>query len=242
MISALDPLREFTYASVLFRLALATFCGGMLGLERGRKGRPAGFRTYMLVCIGATLTGVISQYEYLAIQGPWKEIAILTNNNVEVTRMGAEVLNGIGFLGAGTIFISAKQEVKGLTTAACLWTGAVLGIAIGAGFYEAVFFTTIVAFITVGLLPAVETKIIERSQNMNIYIEFDSINHLGRIIAKMKTCDLHIFDIDVEYGDGKFRTMPSAVFYTRLNNPKTMHNDVLSNLSGMNEILRIKEI
>ena len=196
----------------------------------------------MLVCIGATLTGVISQYEYLRILGPWKEIAVLTNNNVEVTRMGAEVLNGIGFLGAGTIFLSTRQEIKGLTTAACLWTGAVLGIAIGAGFYEAVLVSTLLAFITIGVLPGLETKIIERSQDMNIYIEFDSINHLGRIIAQMKTCDLHIFDIDVEYGDGKFRTMPSAVFYIRLNNRKTLHNDVLSNLSGMNEILRIKEI
>lgn len=242
MITALDPLRSLSYGSVLFRLILAMLCGGMLGLERGRKGRPAGFRTYMLVCIGATMTGILSQYEFINLTGPWAEIAALADNKVDVTRMGAEVLNGLGFLGAGTIIISSRQEVKGLTTAACLWSAGSMGLAIGAGFYELVLLAVIVIFCTIGFLPSIETRIVEHSTDMNIYIEFGSINHLGRIIACLKQFDLHIVDIDVDYGDGKFRVNPSAVFYTRIQTPKILHNDILSKISEMDDVLRIKEI
>lgn len=242
MITLLDPLRDLQYTSILLKLFLALIFGGMLGLERGRKGRPAGFRTYMLVCMGATITTMLGQYLYLHVKGPWAEIAAVSGFKADVTRMGAEVLNGLGFLGAGTIIISGRQEVKGLTTATCLWSAGSLGLAIGAGFYEAVVFTGILLYLTIGVLPVVEARIIEHSRDMNIYIEFDSINHLGRIIARLRSCELHIYDIDVDYADGKFRMNPSAVFYTRIESPKVLHNNILSNISDMDEVRNIKEI
>ena len=131
-------LREMNFVSVMFRLILAMVCGGMIGLERGRKRRPAGFRTYMLVCLGAALTMLLSQYEFAMVMGPWKGIAQELGMKTDVSRFGAQVINGIGFLGAGTILVTGRQEVKGLTTAAGLWASACMGLAIGAGFYECV--------------------------------------------------------------------------------------------------------
>lgn len=127
-------LREMNMASVLFRLVLAMFAGGILGLERVRKRRPAGSRTYMLVSVGAALAMLLGQYEFAMVTGPWAEAAAEIGQRVDVSRFGAQVINGIGFLGAGTILVTGRQQVKGLTTSAGLWASACMGLAIGAGF------------------------------------------------------------------------------------------------------------
>lgn len=114
----IDYLRELNLASVFLRLTLAMFFGGMIGIEREKKRRPAGFRTYMLVCLGATLTGIISQYNYVMINTVFADIASEIGCNTDVTRIGAKVIGGVGFLGAGTIIVTDRQEVKGLSTAA----------------------------------------------------------------------------------------------------------------------------
>lgn len=114
----IDYLRELNLASVFLRLTLAMFFGGMIGIEREKKRRPAGFRTYMLACLGATLAGIISQYNYVMINTVFADIASEIGRNTDVTRIGAKVIGGVGFLGAGTIIVTDRQEVKGLTTAA----------------------------------------------------------------------------------------------------------------------------
>ena len=103
------------------KMALALICGGVLGIERGRKKRPAGFRTYMLVCLGATLVMMTNEHICHAY------------GTGDMARMGAQVVNGIGFLGAGTIITTGHNRVKGLTTAAGLWAAACIGLAIGSG-------------------------------------------------------------------------------------------------------------
>ena len=130
MISGLDYFRELNIASVLLRLVLAMAFGGMIGLERGRKHRAAGFRTYMLVCLGSALTSILSQYLFVQLGTVWAEIAVTTGKQVDVSRLGAKVYSGIGFLAAGTIIVTGRQEVKGMTTAAGLWASACMGIAI----------------------------------------------------------------------------------------------------------------
>ena len=107
-------LREMNFVSVMFRLILAMVCGGMIGLERAFKRRPAGFRTHILICLGASLTTMTSQYLYLNM-----------HYFTDMARLGAQVVAGIGFIGAGTIIVTRRQRVKGLTTAAGLWTSAI---------------------------------------------------------------------------------------------------------------------
>ena len=165
-------LREMNFVSVMFRLILAMVCGGMIGLERGRKRRPAGFRTYMLVCLGAALTMLLSQYEFAMVMGPWKGIAQELGMKTDVSRFGAQVINGIGFLGAGTILVTGRQEVKGLTTAAGLWASACMGLAIGAGFYECVVLCTVLIFLCMRFLPAFENYLVEKARFINIYVDF----------------------------------------------------------------------
>lgn len=110
--------------SVLLRTVLAMVFSGILGYEREKKGRPAGFRTYMVVCIGseiAMMTGIFLSREL---------------GSTDPSRIAAQVISGIGFLGAGTILVTRQNQVKGLTTAAGLWADACLGLALGSGFYS----------------------------------------------------------------------------------------------------------
>ena len=95
----LEYLREFHFASVMLRLLLAMIIGGCIGLERGRKRRPAGFRTYMLVCLGAALTVLLSQYEFTMLSTRWSALAEEIGLRTDISRFGAQVINGIGFLG-----------------------------------------------------------------------------------------------------------------------------------------------
>ena len=131
MLSIFDGLRDFTLMAVTVRMLLAVVCGGIIGMERTLHRRPAGFRTHILVCLGAAMTTLTSQYLYLYL-----------DYYTDMARLGAQVVAGIGFLGAGTIVIS-RQRVRGLTTAAGLWAAAIIGLAVGAGFYEGAILATI---------------------------------------------------------------------------------------------------
>lgn len=158
MLQELDYLRELNIWSVMLRLTVAMVFGGLIGLERGRKGRAAGFRTYMVVCLGAALTMVMGQYEGYMLTEVWNEVVSKTDARADVSRFGAQVINGIGFLGAGTIIVTRKQEVKGVTTAAGLWASACVGLAIGAGFYEAVLIAFLAIFLSIRVLTPVEIE------------------------------------------------------------------------------------
>lgn len=240
MLEALDSLRQISTASVLLRLLLAMFFGGMIGLERGRKRRAAGMRTYMLVCMGAALTVLLSLYEYHMLSTSWAGLAAEIGTRTDVSRFGAQVINGIGFLAAGTIIVTGRQEVKGMTTAAGLWASACTGIAIGAGFYECVFLAFLLISLVIQVLPHVENFIVENARNMNIYVEFDSLDDVGEIISRIKAQDVQIYDVDIDHGrQEKFRN-PSAVFSIRLNH-KQAHTQVLAAISELESVRTIDE-
>ena len=234
-------LRELHFASVVVRLALAMLLGGCIGLERGRKRRPAGFRTYMLVCLGAALTVLLSLYEFTMVTGPWSDICAEIGIKTDVSRFGAQVINGIGFLGAGTIIVTGKQEVKGLTTAAGLWASACMGLAIGAGFYECVLLGFLLILLTNRLLPFVEDAIIESARNMNIYVEFQTLDNLGDIIARIKSQGGQIYEVDLDRGREERSKNPSAVFSIRLPG-RHYHVRVLAAISELESVYTIDEI
>ena len=112
-----DYLKEFNMVSVLLRLFLAVIVGGIIGFERGRHGSAAGFRTHILVCVGATMTSLCSLYASLSLQLPG-----------DIFRLSAQVISGIGFLGAGIILVRNNSTVAGLTTAAGMWVTATIYI------------------------------------------------------------------------------------------------------------------
>lgn len=241
MIAALVYLREMNLASVLLRLTLAMISGGIIGLERGRKRRPAGFRTYMLVCLGAALTMLLSQYEFSMVSTRWSALAEEIGLRTDVSRFGAQVINGIGFLGAGTIIVTGRQQVKGLTTAAGLWASACMGLAVGAGFYECVFIVLPLIFLCMRIFPIIENMIIENAQYINIYVEFESLDHVGAIIGRIKSQNAQILDVEIERGREKRSRNPSAVFSIRLNQ-KQPHTQILAAISELNSVYTINEI
>lgn len=238
LISVLDPLRELTAVSVLLRLALAMLFGGTIGLERGRKHRAAGFRTYMLVCMGSALTGILSQYLFIMCKTAWAAEAALVGRSVDVSRIGAKVYSGIGFLSAGTILVTGKKEVKGLTTAAGLWVSACMGIAIGAGFYECVLISFALILLCMQVLPTVENRIVENGRNMTLYVELVSLEHVGELIGSIKALDAQILEIDLDRGGQERR--PSAALSIRLAH-KLPHTQVMTALFALESVTVIHE-
>ena len=241
MLSIFDPLREFTFFSVFLRLALAMFCGGAIGLERAKKRRPAGFRTYMFVCMGAALTILIGQYAHLMLQTRWIASAQGIGLQTDVVRIGAQVINGIGFLGAGTIIVTSRQQVKGLTTAAGLWASACMGLAIGAGFYECVLLAFLLISLCIRLLPALEALIVERARDINIYVAFISLDDVGAIIARIKEQDVQVYSVDISRPQETGSPNPSAVFSLHLNR-RSSHEDVLAAIFALDQVLVVDEI
>ena len=195
----------------------------------------------MLVCLGATLTVLLSLYEFTMVTGPWSDICAEIGIKTDVSRFGAQVINGIGFLGAGTIIVTGKQEVKGLTTAAGLWASACMGLAIGAGFYECVLLGFLLILLTNRLLPFVEDAIIESARNMNIYVEFQTLDNLGDIIARIKSQGGQIYEVDLDRGREERSKNPSAVFSIRLPG-RHYPVRVLAAISELESVYTIDEI
>lgn len=241
MYELLCYLRELNIHSLLLRLTLAIFIGGMVGLEREIKRRPAGFRTYMLVSLGAALTMLLGQYMDLMLKTQWLSTAQLLGNRVDVARFGAQVINGVGFLGAGTIIVTGRQEVKGLTTAAGLWASACMGLAIGAGFYECVLVGFVLILFSMKLLPAIERAILSRARNLNVYIEMDNIEIFGNVVNRLKSEGLTLYDMEISKQQNEHMAQINAQLSLRM--PKKMqHAEVLAMLSTVDGIKSIEEL
>ena len=181
-------LREVTYLAVALRVFAAVIIGGILGLERGMKNRPAGLRTYMLVCVGACIVMLTNQYIYQMY------------GSGDPVRMGAQVVSGIGFLGAGTIIVTRRNQIKGLTTAAGLWASAGVGLALGIGFYEAAIAGAAAVFFVMTLLQKMDNKLHRRSRQLEAYIELDGVS-LGDFLRIMRESDIEVSDVQRESSD-----------------------------------------
>ena len=235
----MNYLREFNFASVFLRLVLAMVFGGMLGIERAKKRRAAGFRTYMFVCMGATLAMMLGQYETELLAAMWANSIEAVGNKVDVVRFGAQVINGIGFLGAGTVIVTGRQEVKGLTTAAGLWASACAGLAIGAGFYECALLALLLMWMSIKIFPYIETVIVERARNMNIYVEFSDMSAVGEIISCIKGTGANIFEVDINK-TAHHTLNPGAVFSIRLEK-NISHAEMLARISNVEGVTTINE-
>lgn len=156
---------------LLLRLTLSCVLGGVIGYERQSRRKSAGLRTNILVCLGSCLIMVLSEAIYQQVEG---------KTNADPARLAAQVVSGIGFLGAGTI-MKEGLTVKGLTTAACLWVVAGVGLAVGAGFYSGALFSTALVFGTLGILSRLDDWVVHE-KNLSISIEtVDTPGQMGKI-------------------------------------------------------------
>ncbi len=226
MIHQLDFLRDVTTVSVLFRLFLAVLCGGIIGIEREHKRRPAGFRTHILICLGASMTTLTSQYLFYNL-----------HMYTDIARLGAQVIAGIGFIGAGAIIVTKRRQVKGLTTAAGLWTCAIIGLAIGAGYYEAAFITTIVIILAEIFFSKFEYWVLVNSKNLNIYVEYDDNEHLDNVIRLIKSYRIVIIDLEIT----KSGNNACAIFQLQLPK-KVSHDKIMTAISTADGIVSVEEL
>jgi putative Mg2+ transporter-C (MgtC) family protein len=238
----LGTLREINLLSLCVRLLLGILFSGFLGMSRNIKQRPAGIRTYMLVCIGAILTMTLGQYEYAMVHTLWKDSYQQLGVGLDVSRYGAQVINGIGFLGAGSIILSGTNKIKGMTTAAGLWASGCMGIALGAGFYEGAIIGFTILFVCLLFLPIIEDSMLLRSKNMNVYVEFRSIKSLKHVIELTKTLNISIYEVDVINNFNNQRAFMGANFYMQLDKSARKHSDILMALSEFDEVCNVEEI
>ena len=183
---------------IVQRLFLASLFGGLIGLERELHGRPAGFRTHLLVSLGSCLF-VVASIQFYTIYGNF-------NGNVGVGvdpgRVAAQVVTGIGFLGAGAI-IREKASIRGLTTAACLWVAAAIGLSCGIGMFGAALMVTGFSLVSLLLLKKLESKL---SRDAYVHVKIWSADQVGqkeRIEKLMSDCHMQIVDLSFEKDMGK---------------------------------------
>ncbi len=179
-------LRELTIYAILARMACATIMGGLIGLERGMKNRPAGLRTYMLVSLGACAVMITNQYvtQMMGAGDPM--------------RMGAQVISGIGFLGAGTIIVTSRNQIKGLTTAAGLWAAACIGLATGIGLYEVAIPGGVGIFLIMTALNKLDVRVRKATRMADVYVELDKGVSMGKFLRYCRDHDIETSNLQIE--------------------------------------------
>ena len=228
----LDYLRfanGFHMWGALVRMLLAVICGGIIGIERERKRRPAGFRTHILICLGAALTMLTSQYIYL-------ELKLFT----DLARLGAQVIAGIGFIGAGTIIVTKRRQVKGLTTAAGLWASAIVGLAVGAGYFEAALIATAMILLVELVLARFEWFLMSTARDIHLYVEYKENDALEKIDDYLRNRGITISDLHITRSAGSSK-MPCAIYSLQL--PRKMtHDRVMTALTEIAGVVSVEEL
>lgn len=169
---------------VIIRLFIAVIVGGAVGREREQKNMPAGFRTHILVCVGAAVISIIELYQIQDLQRLYMQDKTFQSAvNTNLGRLAAQVITGVGFLGAGTI-IHEKGSVKGLTTAASVWVVACIGIGIGYGYYFLSISAAIMVLVSLGFLKNFDQKFLERGNTIKIEICYTNRKELVRILEE----------------------------------------------------------
>lgn len=230
MLSCFDFLRDFNTWTVVLRMLLALICGGAIGLEREFKRRPAGFRTHILICLGAAMTTLTSQYLFFVM-----------GYATDLSRLGAQVIAGIGFIGAGTIIVTRRQRVKGLTTAAGLWASSIVGLALGGGFYEAAVLSTALILLAELVFSRLEFHILNTSPEVNLYLEYSAHADLDHIIKMLRGRNVSILGMEITRSTKGPEHNSCVIFSLRLH--KRLRPDVLvAELGNCQGILLVHEL
>lgn len=222
-------LREITYLAIFQRIIVAVIVGGILGIERGRKNRPAGLRTYMLVCVGSCLIMLTNQYVYQSI------------GTGDPVRLGAQVVSGIGFLGAGTIIVTKRNQIKGLTTAAGLWAAAAVGLALGIGFYEGALTAGLAIYLILTALQRWDDKMHQNAKVIELYIEQAEEHNLGSLIRQLRGMDVEIEGLQTE-NDGAIEDGARALIVTLRLRKKSNHPLIIKDIKKMDGVLYVEEL
>ena len=233
----LDYLREFSFGTVVFRLLLAVLAGGFIGFGRSKKKQPAGFRTYTICCLGATLATLTAFYAYEMLIGPWGTGASI---KFDGSRYSAAVLSGIGFLAAGSIVRAAHQQIAGLTTAIGVFVDVCMGIAIGVGFYEVVIGALIILLFVLDGLFYFEGAFKRRTRNLTMVVYFEDVLDLNLITEAIENYGADIYEFELE--DNEEGEKQSALIWMKLPKEKSSHSALLAAVAQMPCVDSVQEL
>ncbi len=241
MDAVLSYLRELNLCSMCLRILLAMMLGGLLGYDREIRHRPAGFRTYMLVAMAASSTAILGQYMNLMLHTLWSDAYAAVGQRTDVVRLGSQVISGIGFLGTGTIMITERKEVTGLTTASCLWASACMGLAIGAGFYEGVLVGFLIVAFAMRLLPPLERALTSSARRMNIFVELDSLRDLHLVSEHLRSMGIYLYDVEMGKRETGGVSHVTGIFSIRMDK-RRKHTELLAELAVLPGVVAIEEV
>jgi putative Mg2+ transporter-C (MgtC) family protein len=219
---------DWTWRNILIRLTVSLVIGMVIGIDRGAKRRGGGARTTITVCLGASMIMLLEQY-----------LEALYPERLDISRIAAQVISGVSFLGAGSILISGHQ-IKGLTYAASIWASACIGLAVGIGFIDGAVILTLFWLTGLHLIPYLENKIYRHSRYMTLYIEAVDGKEIMLISRKLKgdNCFIDTFTVDKPKAKGQYYQI-----MTTFKLPKGIHKDAylhalqeLSSVGTVNEL------
>lgn len=229
MLEAITSLRELSGLSICLRILMVIVLGGCIGFERGIKNRPAGLRTYMLVSLGACIVMMTNQYAYqaYAVGDP--------------VRMGAQIVSGIGFLGAGTIIVTSHNQIKGLTTAAGLWAAACVGLAVGIGLYEVALLGGVAVFLILAVLNKLDFRMRKSARIVEMYVELDKKTPLGDFIRYARHNGIEPGDVRIE-NENVITNNSVAFTVTLRSRDKSRRTEIVKIIQKMKGISFIEEL
>ena len=225
MLSFFNVFCDINMLNVLFRFGLAFLLGGAIGMERSFKNRSAGFRTHILVTSAACVASMTGIYLYLNLKMP-----------TDVSRIGAQIVSGLGFIGAGTIIVTKKPKVKGLSTAAGLWASGIVGVAVGAGFYEGAIVATIVVLLAQTLFSYAE-QYIRTTPEFDITLRYQDRGALDEAMRYCKDHRLAILNLKVTGDMNDYKAELTLLPKLRIDEARLF--DHIRKIPGITEINKV---
>lgn len=222
-------LEELTLTAIVVRIFFACLVGGILGFEREINNHSAGLRTYMLVCVGSCLIMMTNQFVFQTI------------DSGDPLRMGAQVVSGIGFLGAGTIIVTRNNQIKGLTTAAGLWAAAGVGLAIGIGFYEGAVVASLAVTVILSFLHRWDDHMATKAKLINVYVELSKDLPLGEFLRELRKREIDFSDIQLDTETAVDEEVRSVVATLKCKQ-RTSHKKLLNELRKLDGVVYLEEL
>ena len=225
----LSQLHELTFLSMVLRFLTATLAGAVIGYSRGKAQHAAGLRTHILVCIGAAGAMIVGEY-LVSVKG----------FDTDAARIPAQVISGIGFLGAGSIIVTGRSHVTGLTTAAGLWASACMGLAAGAGYFSCVLVMCVLILLVLEILYKVDKHYVSQSRQMFLYLEMQRGTRMGTVLSLLNEHHVRVYAFD------RLGTDTEECLGYRLNveiEDRNLHrSDLIAMISGIDGVLYVSEM
>ena len=220
-------IETYPYLSIIIRLLLAMIMGAVIGYERASRKSTVGLRTFSIVCIASALTMIINEY-LVAVHG-----------SGDASRLAAQVISGIGFLGMGSIILTSRNQIRGLTTAATLWATAILGLAIGAGMIIPSIITFVIMMFVITVLSFISKHLEDYNRIITVYLEIDKSAGLSQIREIIREKGFEIVQLE------KHKNSPEGDMIIQLDldlKKKNLHSDIISQLGDMEFVHYVEEV